>query len=81
MLRAHEAVDGAMRRSNRIDVMVGALGAVGLYIGVLWGLHRLADWLLADPGRWLIAAAVLLAWVCAWVVIGFVGSLLAALLR
>ena len=33
-----------MRRrktADRIEVMVGTLGAVGLYLGMLWGLHRL----------------------------------------
>ena len=75
-----------MRRRKtvgRFDVTVialGVLGAAGLCLGMLWGLHRLADWLSADPARWLIAAALIAGWIGVWAVIGLAGTLLTALL-
>ena len=70
-----------MRRpaTVRIDVVLGALGAAGLYAGLFWGLHRLADWLSDDPARWLIAAALIAGWIGVWAVIGLLGTLLTAL--
>ena len=75
-----------MRRRGkvkRIEVLAGAVGvagAVGLCLGLFWGLHRLADWLSDDPVRWLIAAILVAGWIGVWAVIGLVGSLLTALL-
>ena len=68
------------RKVDRVEVLAGVAGAVGLYLGLFWGLHRLADWLSDDPIRWLIAAVLVAGWIGVWAVIGLVGSLLTALL-
>lgn len=68
------------RRVKRAEVLAGAAGAVGLCFGLLWGLHRLGDWLSDDPVRWLIAAVLVAGWIGVWAVIGLAGSLLTALL-
>ena len=71
------------RKVDRVEVLAGVAGvagAVGLYLGLFWGLHRLADWLSDDPARWLIAAALVVGWIGVWAVIGLAASLLTALL-
>ena len=85
MLRPHDGSGrgGAMRRRrtmNRIEVLAGAAGAVGLYLGMFWGAHRLADWTSDDPVRLLVAVVLAAGWICVWVVIGLASSLLTALL-
>ena len=68
------------RKVKRVEVLAGAAGAVGLYLGLLWGLHRLGDWLSDDPVRWLIAAVLVAGWISVLAVIGLASSLLTALL-
>ena len=65
---------------DRIGIIIGWLGAAGLCAGLFWGLHRLADWLSADPARWLIAAALIAGYIGVWAVIGLIGTLLTALI-
>ena len=65
---------------ERGDLLSGLLGAVVLFVGVQWEIHRLSEWLSEDPIRWFIAAALADGWICAWAVIGLVGTLLTALL-
>ena len=64
----------------RNEIIAGWLGAVALLIGMFWGLHWLADWLSAEPWRWLAALALIVTVICVWAVIGLIGSLLGALL-
>ena len=68
------------RKAKRVEVLAGAAGAVGLYLGLFWGLHRLGDWLSDDPVRWLIAAVLVAGWISVLAVIGLASSLLTALL-
>ena len=56
------------------------LGAVALLVGMFQGLHWLADWLSAEPWRWLLAAALIAGWIWLWVVVGLCSALLAAVL-
>ena len=71
-----------LRRQERErgDLLFGLLGAVVLFLGMLWGIHWLSEWLSEDPIRWLIAAALAVGWICVCAVIGLVGTLLTALL-
>ena len=46
---------------------------------MFWGLHGLADWLSAEPLRWLIAVALVAGWIYLWAVVGLCSALLAAL--
>ena len=68
------------RRWTAGDWYAFVFGAGGLAALYFTAVHWFADWLSAEPGRWLAALALIIAWVCVWVVIGLVGSLLTALL-
>ena len=55
-------------------------GTGGLAVLYFAAMHWFADWLSNDPIRWLVAASLVVGWICAWAVIGLAGSLLTALL-